>query len=195
MTDDKTVDVIPADDKAGGLLPVTNHCVFFGVSRGMLIFRGIILAILGLLLISSPLMTGAFALTITIGAIMLINGIVALISILKAPPAMKGMLALYGIILVLFGLCAVFFPLQMDVFWLYFLAFWMLLDAVTSFIMVFSKANGTKVLSFFSGLLSLALAIMFLSWPLASLSSLYWLLGIIVLTYALLLLFGAFKQK
>lgn len=145
-----------------------------------LILRGVLEALAGLLLILRPVETAVF-ITVAVGVFLLIDGAILLVSGLRMPGSGGRWLTVNAALLLLLGAFAVWRPIMVDYLWVVILGIWQILGGVETL------SGGRKSWNVFSGVLSLALGIVFIVSPFVGLFSIVWVIG------ALLLFSGAIR--
>lgn len=150
-----------------------------------LMLRGILEALLGVLLLVRPVQT-AVVLTVAIGVFLLIDGATMLLIGLKAPGPGKKWLIINAVLLLLLGVFAVWRPIMVDSLWVVILGIWQLMGGIEAL-----AGGGAKLWNVLLGVLSLALGVVFIVSPFVGLLSIIWLIGVLlVLSGALTILAG-----
>ncbi len=150
-----------------------------GLSRSVMISRGVLFTLLGVLLLVCPL---AMLKTIVqvIGVILVINGIGGLFTRQKATS--NAMRWAYPILTIILGLFAFFMPGETQLTVLMFIAAWFLLSGGIQLAMLFSPGNGSsKALIGMSAVINLLIGILFVTHPITGLAAFLWLFGIFLI--------------
>ena len=139
-----------------------------------LILRGILEALLGLLLLAKPVQTAVF-ITVVIGVFLLIDGATLLILGVRTPGPGRKWLIVNAALLLLLGAFTVWRPIMVDSLWVVVLGVWQILGGIEAL-----AGGGRKVWNVLSGVLSLLLGAVFVVSPFVGLLSILWLLGILL---------------
>lgn len=173
--------------------------VIAGLSRSwwVLVLYGVIGVLFGLASIAWPGKT-AVALTWAFGVMALAEGIISLLALFKKDVAIsKGWLAVYALASLLFGAMAVSNPLATAGVLLLFLAAWLLVAGVYRIVVairVRKEIEGEWLIAL-SGVLAIALAVLFVMYPVAGLVTLALWIGIGALIYGVLQIIAGFRLR
>lgn len=165
----------------------------FGESRGMLVFRAVILLLLGILLVAKPLLTAA-SLTLVIGVFLMIEAFFALWSAFADRRGKRWLGILYAVLTLLAGLLCFLLPLAMDFAWVIVLGCWQLVAGFNYFVLAFRRAAPSVAMAVVNGVLSLFVGVIFIIAPFAGLLAAVWILGALLILAAIILLVGAFEK-
>ncbi len=156
-----------------------------GTSRWVLVLRGVIIALIGLLLVAMPGQS-LVVLTTIIGIFIIIDGLFVTFSSFRLAGRGKAFTVIYGILMLILGILMVARPLAMDVVWIMFVGVWQVISGVMLLTAKYPKGRG--VLMRISGGLSIVLGVAFLFFPLLSLASVIWVIGILLMVAGITLL-------
>ena len=140
-----------------------------------LVLRGVLEALVGLLLLLRPMQTAVF-ITIAVGVFLIIDGATLLFLALRSSGPGRGWLIVNAALLLLLGVFAVWRPVMVDSLWVVILGVWQILGGIETL------AGGiNKLWNVFSGVLSLIVGIVFVVSPFVGLMSIIWLIGALLL--------------
>lgn len=160
------------------------------MSKGMIIFRSAIMLLIGICMIFAPLQT-LWWMTICIGAIVLIDGIMILAASLQSQDELRGVMLINSALLIILGIFSLFSPLMMDMVWVMLLGIWQLLSGL-QYLFLRKRARHT-FFTLMTGILSVLAGLFFLFVPFGGLLAATWLIAIILIVSAVLTLITAFK--
>ena len=145
--------------------------LFQGLGRN-LIFRGMIETAVGLLLLFSPERTVKI-LTIAIGVLLILDGVVLFLSTLRSRFPGNRWAVINATALVLFGAITVFSPLVMEYLWILVLGMWLIVSAVNELFC----GGWRRIWGIVSSLLSLIVGVSFILMPFASIGAIVMITG------------------
>ena len=160
------------------------------MSKGMIIFRSAIMLLIGICMIFAPLQT-LWWMTICIGAIVLIDGIMILAASLQSQDELRGVMLINSALLIILGIFSLFSPLMMDMVWVMLLGIWQLLSGL-QYLFLRKRARHT-FFTLMTGILSVLAGLFFLFVPFGGLLAATWLIAIILIVSAVLTMITAFK--
>ncbi len=150
-----------------------------GLSRSVMISRGVLFVLLGVLLLVCPL---AMIKTIiqVLGVILVINGIGGLFT--RQTATSNAMRWAYPLLTIILGLFAFFMPGETQLTILMFVAAWFLLSGGIQLAMLFSPGNGSaKALIGMSAVINLLIGILFVTHPITGLAAFIWLFAVFLI--------------
>lgn len=150
-----------------------------GLSRSVMISRGVLFVLLGILLLVCPL---AMIKTIiqVLGVILVINGIGGLFT--RQTATSNAMRWAYPLLTIILGLFAFFMPGETQLTILMFVAAWFLLSGGIQLAMLFSPGNGSaKALIGMSAVINLLIGILFVTHPITGLAAFIWLFAVFLI--------------
>ncbi|QSH41740.1 DUF308 domain-containing protein [Lentisphaerota bacterium ZTH] len=164
---------------------------------GVLLVRGIISALIGLIFIIDPI-SAMFILALFLGVFLLLNGILVLVNSSKAP-ANRGVMITYGVVSLIAGALVMLQPFIAQVFFLILIAIWAIFTGVEQ-LMLAARAPRTampaKSLAVAAGVISLFLGLLLLLKPSMGITMIAWVIGIYLLIYGLFtILVSVFLRK
>ncbi|MBS0340407.1 MAG: HdeD family acid-resistance protein [Proteobacteria bacterium] len=163
----------------------------------VLALYGAISILFGISAVVSPLGT-ALALAWAFGVMALAEGVTSLVALFdKNTPISKGWLAIYSLASIAFGLAAVIFPGAVAGVLILFLATWLVVGGVYRIVLavrVRKQIEGEWWIAL-SGVLSIALGLMFFASPAAGLASLTVWIGAFVLLYGIFQIMAALRIR
>ena len=162
----------------------------FRMTRGMIIFRAAVMLIIGVCMLFAPLQT-LWWMTICIGAVVLVDGIMILSASLRSRDELRGAMLVNAVLLIILGLFSLISPLIMDMIWVMMLGIWQLLSGL-QYLFLRKRAHHT-LFTLMTGILSVLAGLFFLFVPFGGLLAATWLIAIILLISAVLSLMTAFK--
>ena len=145
--------------------------LFQGLGRN-LIFRGILEVAVGLLLLFSPARTIEI-LTVAIGVLLILDGVVLFFASLRSGPAGKRFAVINATLLVLFGAMTICSPLFMEYLWILILGVWLIVTSVSELL----GGGWRRMWGIASCLLSLIVGIVFILMPFASIEAVVMIAG------------------
>lgn len=158
-------------------------------STGTLLFQGILLVVVGLALISNPVVS-LVVITSIAGVFMIINSIFMIIGATKLAGNMRTSGIVSGALVLILGVLTILHPLMMNVFWIIFLGIW---EVVIGIGMLSGKYLSNSGYMKFSGLMLILVGIVFMIWPLAGLMAFVWVAGILMVVSGVMLLIAALR--
>jgi len=167
-------------------------------SRSMLVLEGILCIILGILAIALPLLTG-YSLTIVLGWILIVGGIIHLYRTFRGVKTNSFWLALMNALLaIVVGILLLIYPLHGLMFLTLILGIFFFFEGITEIALAihFRSVSPNWGWLLFSGILALILAfIIWYNWPITALWVIGVLLGINLIFFGIGLLFAATRRK
>ena len=160
------------------------------MTRGMILFRALIMLILGICMIFAPLQT-LWWMTICIGAIVLIDGVMLLSASLQSQNDLRGVMLINAALLIILGVFSLISPLIMDMVWVMMLGIWQLLSGL-QYLFLRKRARHT-FFTLVTGILSVLAGLFFLLLPFGGLLAATWLIAIVLLVSAVMSFITAFK--
>ena len=160
------------------------------MTRGMIIFRAVIMMIIGVCMIFAPLQT-LWWMTICIGAIVLIDGVMLLSASLQSKSELQGVMLINAALLIILGVFSLISPLIMDMVWVMMLGIWQLLSGL-QYLFLRRLARHT-FFTLVTGILSVLAGLFFLLLPFGGLLAATWLIAIVLLTSSAMNFVTAFK--
>lgn len=163
----------------------------------VLVVYGVIAILFGLYLLMAPV-AGAVGLTWAYGVVALVEGVLSLFALFdKSVAISRGWLVLYAAASILFGVLAIAQPLQMAGVMLFLLAAWLVVAGV--FRLVFAirvrKIVSNEWLLVLSGVLAIALGLLFAAYPLAGVLTIVIWIGAAALVYGVLQVVAGFRLR
>ena len=160
------------------------------MSKGMIIFRSAVMLLIGICMIFEPLQT-LWWMTICIGAIVLIDGIMILAASLQSQDELRGVMLVNSALLIMLGILSLFAPLMMDMVWVMLLGIWQLLSGLQYLFL--RKRSRHTFFTLVTGILSVLAGLFFLFVPFGGLLAATWLIAVILIVSAVLTVITAFK--
>ena len=160
------------------------------MTRGMIIFRAMIMLIIGVCMIFAPLQT-LWWMTICIGAIVLIDGVMLLSASLQSKNELQGVMLINAALLIILGVFSLISPLIMDMVWVMMLGIWQLLAGL-QYLFLHKRTRHT-FFTLVTGILSVLAGLFFLLLPFGGLLAATWLIAIVLLTSSAMNFVTAFK--
>ena len=162
---------------------------------GMLLVRGIIAVLFGILAMIWPGVT-AIALAVLWGIWALIEGVINLVAAFQKGAGGKAWKIVFGIVSILAGLIAIIHPFDVAVVLTWILGIWFLIAAIFQGIGAFSSTRTQpRWMLLISAVLSLLIGILFVARPgLGVLSIVLWI-GIIAIIWGIILILAAFAAR
>jgi uncharacterized membrane protein HdeD (DUF308 family) len=162
----------------------------------LILFRGIIALLFGIMAIASIEFTLLF-LVYLFGAYVLIDGILAIIVSLQERRSTSAWLAVFviGIVGIVVGVLSFIHPGNVALLIFYLVAAWLIIAGLFGVISALLRASGTEWLSIIGGILSVIVGIIFFLHPTSSILSIVWLLGVFALVYGIIQIIKAFQVK
>jgi uncharacterized membrane protein HdeD (DUF308 family) len=162
----------------------------------LILFRGIIALLFGLMALISVEFTLLF-LVYLFGAYILIDGILAIIVSLQERKSTRAWLVVFliGIVGIVIGVLSFIHPGNVALVIFYLVAAWLIIAGFFGVISALLRASGTEWLSIVGGVLSIIIGIVFFLHPTSSILSIVWLLGLFALIYGISQIIKAFQVK
>jgi uncharacterized membrane protein HdeD (DUF308 family) len=162
----------------------------------LILFRGIIALLFGLMALISVEFTLLF-LVYLFGAYILIDGILAIIVSLQERKSTRAWLVVFliGIVGIVIGVLSFIHPGNVALVIFYLVAAWLIIAGFFGVISALLRASGTEWLSIVGGVLSIIIGIVFFLHPTSSILSIVWLLGLFALIYGIIQIIKAFQVK
>ena len=160
------------------------------MTRGMIIFRAMIMLIIGVCMIFAPLQT-LWWMTICIGAFVLIDGVMLLSASLQSKNELQGVMLINAALLIILGVFSLISPLIMDMVWVMMLGIWQLLAGLQYLFL--RKRTRHTFFTLVTGILSVLAGLFFLLLPFGGLLAATWLIAIVLLTSSVMNFVTAFK--
>ena len=170
----------------------TQVARIFNMTRSMLFFRGIIMLILGIFIFIAPLQT-LWWMTICLGAVVLVDGIMMLSASLQSRGDLKGIMAINASLLIILGIFSLLSPLMMDMLWIMLLGIWQFLAGLQYLFL--RKGSRHSAFTLLNGIVTALAGIFFMFLPFAGLLAASWLIGAVLLTSAFLSFVSGWKLK
>jgi len=145
-----------------------------GFMRKELILRGGLFLLLGLQMLFKPALT-MLAITIVVGAFILLDGVALLFSALKYHGNGKGILLANAVLFILLGIVTCANPLMMNVIWVILFGFWQLFSGINC-LGYWKQAGSSAAVSGICGIIS---GLFLICMPAFGLVALMWLLGVV----------------
>lgn len=178
-------------------LGVVGMLSSLGRSWWVLLLYGVLGVLFGLIAVTRPV-AAATALAWALGVMALAEGLVSLLALFdKQVTISKGWLALYAIVSILFGLVTVFNPVATAGILLLFLAAWLIVAGVYRIVFairVRKEIEGEWLIAL-SGLLAIALGVLYVLNPVAGLAVTTIWIGAAAIVYGILQIIAAFKVR
>ena len=153
------------------------------MSKGMIIFRSAVMLLIGICMIFEPLQT-LWWMTICIGAIVLIDGVMILAASLQSQDELRGVMLVNSALLIMLGIFSLLAPLMMDMVWVMLLGIWQLLSGLQYLFL--RKRSRHTFFTLITGILSVLAGLFFLFVPFGGLLAATWLIAVILIVSALL---------
>ncbi|MCD9088673.1 DUF308 domain-containing protein [Stenotrophomonas sp. SY1] len=172
----------------------------FGVlSRNwwVVLLLGLLAVLFGVLAVMAPVRTAA-ALAWWLGVVAVVEGIVVLVGMFSgSAPVSKGWALFYALVSIAFGVLAILNPLATASVLLLFLAAWLVVGGIYRIVFAIRVRKRIKGewLLIVSGLLAVALGVMFALNPLSGLVVTSLWIGALALVYGVLQIIAAFKLR
>ena len=163
----------------------------------VLLLFGLLAVVFGVLAVMAPVRTAA-VLAWWLGIMAVVEGVVVLISAFKgSAPVSRGWAVFYALVSIAFGVLAVINPLATASVLLLFLAAWLVVGGIYRIVFairVRKQISGEWML-ILSGLLAVALGVMFALNPIAGLAVTPLWIGVLALIYGVLQIIAAFRLR
>ncbi|MPM74484.1 hypothetical protein SDC9_121472 [bioreactor metagenome] len=177
--------------------PLAECCADFKkllrASKAILLLRGLIFLILGVLLWAHPV-AAMTAIVIVLGIYILFEGGLMLGAAFGVRGRMRTMLTINAIALLLLGLAAIVAPLWMGEFAVIFFGVWQLMSGIQC--LIFPSSNGlSKTGAILSGILSLLAGLFFIGAPLFGLVVFGVLFAVLFFISGVLMLIAGFSLR
>jgi len=168
-----------------------------GRSWWVLLLYGVLGVLFGLIAVTRPVAAAA-ALAWALGVMALAEGLVSLLALFDKQVAIsKGWLALYAVVSILFGLLTVFNPIKTAGILLLFLAAWLIVAGVYRIVFAIrirKEITGEWLIAL-SGLLAIALGVLYILNPVGGLAVTTIWIGAAAIVYGVLQIIAAFKVR
>jgi len=162
---------------------------------GMLLVRGIIAILFGIMAIIWPGIT-AVALAVLWGIWALIEGVVNLVAAFQKGAAGKGWKIFFGIVSILAGVIAIIHPFDVAVVLTWILGIWFIVAAVFQGVGAFSSTRTQpRWMLLISAVLSLLIGILFVARPGVGVLSIVLWIGIVAIIWGIILILTAFAAR
>ncbi len=168
-----------------------------GRSWWILLVDGILGIIFGIIAMTRPLAM-ATALVWTMGVFAIAEGITSLLALFdKGHGVSRGWLVFYALLSLGFGALALFKPVGVASVLLYLLAAWLIVGGIYRIVFAVRVRKEIKGewLIIVSGLLAIALGVLFALNPLAGMAVTTWWIGLLALIYGIFQIIAAFKLR
>ncbi len=162
----------------------------FRMTRGMIIFRAIVMLIIGAAMFFAPLQT-LWWMTIIIGAIVMADGIILLSDAIQSDDELRGVMIVNAILLIILGIFSLSAPLMMDMIWVMLLGIWQFLAGL-QYLFLRRKTRHT-MFTLTNGILSILAGLFFLFLPFGGLLAATWLIAIVLIVSSVMNFLTAFK--
>ena len=157
--------------------------IFRSLGRN-LILRGLLELVIGILLLCKPAGTIKW-LTIVIGALLILDGVVLFFSYLRTRTSGRHWMLVNAVALIVFGTVIVCSPLLMDYLWIIMLGVWHIVSAINEFF----GGGWRRLMGILSCALSLVIGAIFIALPFIALQALILTTGIVMIAYGCFSLF------
>ncbi|KRG37770.1 hypothetical protein ARC20_16220 [Stenotrophomonas panacihumi] len=168
-----------------------------GRSWWVLLLYGLLGVLFGLIAVTRPVAAAA-ALAWALGVMALAEGLVSLLALFDKQVAIsKGWLAVYAVVSIVFGLLTVFNPVATASILLLFLAAWLIVAGVYRIVFairVRKEIEGEWLIAL-SGLLAIALGVLYVLNPVGGLAVTTIWIGAAAIVYGVLQIIAAFKVR
>ena len=173
-----------SENQSASISPLAT---IFGVLGRNLMLRGIFELVIGILLLVNPMNTVKW-LTIVIGVLLIVDGVVLFLSSLRNNVSGRGWMIVNAVALVIFGAVIVGSPLMMDRLWIIVLGALYVVSAINEFF----GGGWRRPLGILSCVLSLIIGVVFIVLPFVGLQAVIFVTGILMVAYGVFsLLTGA----
>lgn len=162
----------------------------FRMTRGMTIFRAVIMLIIGIAMLFAPLQT-LWWMTIVIGLIVMVDGIAILSGALQSDDELRNVMVVNAILLIILGIFSLSAPLMMDMIWVMLLGIWQLLSGLQYLFL--RKRSRHTFFTLTNGVISVLAGLFFLFLPFGGLLAATWLIAIVLIASSVMNFFTAFK--
>ena len=162
----------------------------FRMTKGMTIFRAIVMLIIGIAMFFAPLQT-LWWMTIVIGAIVMVDGIALFSGAMQSDDELRSVMMVNAILLIILGIFSLSAPLMMDMIWVMLLGIWQLLAGL-QYLFLQKKSRHT-LFTLTNGILSILAGLFFLFMPFGGLLAATWLIAIVLIISSIMNFFTAFK--
>ena len=158
--------------------------IFRGLGRNM-ILRGAVELLIGILLLARPGATLRL-LTVIFGILLTVDGVAMLLVALRSKDPIRNWTLANAVALVILGVVAICAPFKMDMLLMVVLGVWQIVSAVTDLL----GGGWRKAWGLVSGLLSLAVGIVFVVLPFAALSYIMLIAGCLLIASGIITIFA-----
>ena len=163
--------------------------IFRGLGRN-LIFRGILEIVFGALLLIVPDKTITI-LTYVIGVALILSGATQLLAAALSKSSKKSWSVINGIVLLLFGVITVCSPLLMEYLWIVVLGLWLIVSGINEFF----GGGWRRLWGIISCILSVAIGVIFIALPFASIGAIVMIVGWVFITSGFLALCAGIDMR
>ena len=175
-------------------LALARHfAALFGISSSALFLRGMIFLLIGLLFLLRPDLT-MMAVTMVVGAYILIEGIMLSITAWNLKESTRGLFVFNALLLIALGLFSLLSPLKMDCLWIIFIGIWMLLGGFQALFYPVKSGSG-RFWAVVSGALSIAIGVVFVLTPVIGLMTVAWLIALLLIICGLSIAASSFMIR
>ena len=159
----------------------------FKATKSALLWRGIIFAVFGVLLLFKPMAT--FTLIVLIlGIYAIIEGAAITASTLQLPGSVRLVVLLNGLALIVLGIAAIIFPWLIGEYAIIFLGIWQLISGIQCLLLL--KASHHRWRTFFTGISAIAAGIFLIIVPFIGLLALTWLFALLFFATGAMMLYS-----
>ena len=158
----------------------------------ILIWRGIVFLLFGILLWTRPL-PAITIVVIIFGFYVAVEAVAMLIGLMQWPEGSRSMMLFNAIMLLLVGIAAIVFPWIMGEYAIIFLGAWQLISGLQCLILTFKAKHRAKTL--ITGLLSALAGLFFIAAPFIGLLTLSWLFAILFILSGITMLIAGVGNK
>jgi len=159
----------------------------FKATKSALIWRGIIFAVFGVLLLFKPMAT--FTLIVLIlGIYAIIEGAAITASTIQIPGNARLIVVLNGLALIILGVAAIIFPWLIGEYAIIFLGIWQFISGIQCMLLI--KASHHRWRTFFTGLASIIAGAFLIIAPFIGLLALTWLFALLFFATGAMMLYS-----
>ena len=160
------------------------------MTRGMIIFRAIVMLAIGIAMFFAPLPT-LWWMTIIIGGIVMADGIILLSNAIQSDDELRSVTIINAILMIMLGIFSLSAPLLMDMIWVMLLGIWQFLSGLQYLFLRRSARHTLFTLT--NGVLSILAGLFFMFLPFGGLLAATWLIAIVLIVSSVMNFITAFK--
>lgn len=160
------------------------------MTKGMIIFRAIVMLAIGVAMFFAPLPT-LWWMTIVIGGIVMADGIILLSNAIQSDDELRSVTIINAILMIILGIFSLSAPLLMDMIWVMLLGIWQFLAGL-QYLFLRRRARPT-LFSLTNGVLSILAGLFFMFLPFGGLLAATWLIAIVLIVSSIMNFITAFK--